>query len=264
MKQFFIIKDNKNVGPMPADQLVQYGLAPNSLVWAEGMTEWLPASQVPELAQYLAPAQPQPPYQQPAAPAQPQPPYQQPVQQQQPYQQPMQPDQNPLANMTPQGIFKIILYLILAYTAIAGLINFIHSFDFFNIRKGAGPGLTMLFSTLLVMGICGMIILRMVKNERFGFLALGFFAITFVFALVDMIVFGSGSAFIMMLIAGILGMVCTVFAVVPLEKIGDPNSYKSLLAEAKQIDYIVLGVYAVLMLAFIILTSTLLRSFKLK
>lgn len=165
--------------------------------------------------------------------------------------------------MDAQGIFKIVLYLILAYTAIAGLINFIHSFDLFNIRKGAGPGLSLLFGSLTVMGICGIIILRMVKNEQFGFLALGFYALTFLFSIVNMIIFGAGSSFVMMLIAGILGIVCTLLVLVPLEKISDFNSYKSILAEATQLDYILLGVYAVLLLAFIIFTSIFIKSFKL-
>lgn len=270
MKQFFIIKDNQNVGPMTPDQLVQFGLQPNSLVWTEGMAEWMPASQVPELMPYLgqaqpaAPAQPQQPYQQPyQQPAQQQPyqqPYQQPAQQpyQQPYQQPAQqpgqPVQSPFANMTPQGIFKIILYIILAYTAISGLIYFIHSFSTMKLHKGTGPGVFELFIGLVVIGICVVTILRMVKNERYAFLALGFFAITFLFALLNLIIVAPVYTFIMLLIASILGIVCTIFSIMPMEKLGDPNSYKSILTEATQLDYILLGAYAVLSLAFLLFT----------
>ncbi len=269
---------------MPPEQLVQYGLEPNSLVWCEGMENWQPASQVPELAQYLAPAQPaipvppaapaQQPYQQPSQQPYQQPgqqpyqqpgqqPYQQPGQQsyQQPYQQPGQPPaQNPFGNMDTQGIFKLVLFLVLGYTAIAGLINFIDSFDLFDIRKGTMAGLFMLFSSLAVIGISVVIILRIVKNEKFGFLALGFFALSFIFGLLNMILIHSSSNFIMPFIAGILGIVITLLAIMPMERISDPNSYKQIMAEATQIDYILLGVYAVLMIGFLVFFKVMMKS----
>ena len=280
MKQFFIIQNNQNVGPMPANQLVQYGLEPNSLVWAEGMANWTPASQVPELAQYLAPQQPAAPVPPPAAPAQPyqqqpaQQPYQQPVQQpyqqqpvqqpyqqpaQQPYQQPVQPAQNPLGTMDTQGIFKLVLFLVLGYMAIVGLINFIDSFNLLDFPKGTAPGLFMLFSSLAVIGISVVLILRIAKNERYGFLAMGFFVLSFLFGLLNMILIGSGSTFIMPFIGGIVGAVCTLLAIMPMEKISDPNSYKQLMAEATQMDYILLGVYAVLMIGFVVFMKVMMR-----
>jgi hypothetical protein len=274
MKQFFIIKNNQQFGPMPLEQLVQQGLEPNTLVWCEGMPEWKPANQVPEVMPYLAPAQPTPPVP-PAAPAQPQYPPQQPYQQQpyqqQPYQQPYQqsyqqpgqpgqPVQNPFGNMDTQGIFKLILFLVLGYTAIAGLINFIDSFDLFDVRKGTMAGLFMLFSSLATIGICVVIILRMIKNEKFGFLALGFFVISFILGLLNMILIASSSNFIMPFIAGIMGIIITLLAIMPMEKISDPNSYKQLMAEATQIDYILLGVYAVLMIGFLVFFKVMMKS----
>ena len=279
MKQFFIIQNNQNFGPMPANQLVQYGLGPNSLVWAEGMANWTPANQVPELAQFLTPAPPAapvPPAQPaapapPAAPAQPYQPAQQPYQQQpyqqqpyqqQPYQTPGQPAQNPVA-MDTQGIFKLVLFLVLGYMAIVGLINFIDSFNLLDFPKGTAPGLFMLFSSLAVIGISVIIILRISKNEKYGFLALGFFALSFLFGLLDMILIGSGSTFIMPFIGGIIGAVCTLLAIMPIEKISDPNSYKQLMAEATQIDYILLGVYAVLMIGFLVFMKVMIKGFRL-
>ncbi len=277
MKQFFIIKNNQQFGPMPLEQLVQQGLEPNTLVWCEGMPEWKPANQVPEVMPYLAPAQPTPPVP-PAAPAQPQYPPQQPYQQQpyqqQPYQQPYQqsyqqpgqpgqPVQNPFGNMDTQGIFKLILFLVLGYTAIAGLINFIRSFDLLDFPKGTASGLFMLFSSLAVIGISVVIILRMVKNQKYGFLALGFFVLSFFFGLLTMILIGTSSSFTMPFIGGIIGIVCTLLATMPMEKISDPNSYKQLMAEATQIDFILLGVYAVLMLGFLIFTKIMFKGFRL-
>ena len=165
--------------------------------------------------------------------------------------------------MDTQSIFKLVLFLILGYAAIAGLINFIDSFDLFDVRKGTFAGLCMLFSSLVIIGICAVIIVRIVKNERFGFLALGFFALSFIFGLLNMILIASTSTFIMPFIAGILGIVCTLLAVIPMERLGDPNSYKAMLAEAKQLDYILLGVYAVLMIGFLVCTKIMLKSFKL-
>ena len=37
-------------GPVEADRLVAFGVRPETLVWKQGMPQWAPASQVPELA----------------------------------------------------------------------------------------------------------------------------------------------------------------------------------------------------------------------
>ncbi len=103
MAQYYLVKDGQRVGPLAIDQLTQYGLTPETLVWTDGMTDWVQASQIPEVAALLAPKpapapapapQPAPapapqPVQQPQPQYQaPQPQYQQPQPQyQQPYQQ---------------------------------------------------------------------------------------------------------------------------------------------------------------------------------
>lgn len=84
------------MGPYPLEQLLSYGLTPDSLVWCNGMPGWQKAIEVPEVAALFAPQQPQyqapqPQYQQPAPQPQyqaPQPQYQQPAYQQPAYQQP--------------------------------------------------------------------------------------------------------------------------------------------------------------------------------
>ncbi|MEL6320739.1 MAG: GYF domain-containing protein, partial [Cyanobacteria bacterium J06626_14] len=58
--QWYISRDGQNFGPFNASQLPQNGLTPNSFVWRNGMSSWLPASQVPELS-YLFNAPPPPP-----------------------------------------------------------------------------------------------------------------------------------------------------------------------------------------------------------
>ena len=85
---YYIIYNGQQVGPMPKEQLVAYGLNPTSKVWCEGMPNWADASTVVDLHPLLYPQQPpMPPYQ---GGYQQQPPYQQPPYQggyqQQPYQ----------------------------------------------------------------------------------------------------------------------------------------------------------------------------------
>ncbi len=70
----YFISDGVNQnGPYPVAELLQHGLRANSLVWAEGMSEWKRADQVDELANLLrdqpatAPAVPQPPPARPQA-----------------------------------------------------------------------------------------------------------------------------------------------------------------------------------------------------
>lgn len=63
---YYIIHNGQQVGPMPKEQLLAYGLCPTSKVWCEGMPNWADASTVADLQPLLAsqrPPTPQPPYQ---------------------------------------------------------------------------------------------------------------------------------------------------------------------------------------------------------
>lgn len=55
---YYIDKNNHRKGPVAADVLLKQ-MTPETLVWKEGMTEWLPATQVPELASLVPPPTPQ-------------------------------------------------------------------------------------------------------------------------------------------------------------------------------------------------------------
>lgn len=50
---FFIIYNGQQMGPMPKEQLKNYGLTPNSMVWTEGRANWAPAYTFPELQDVL-------------------------------------------------------------------------------------------------------------------------------------------------------------------------------------------------------------------
>lgn len=50
---FFIIQNGQQLGPVPKEQLRNYGLTPNTMVWTEGMLSWAPAYSVPELSDIL-------------------------------------------------------------------------------------------------------------------------------------------------------------------------------------------------------------------
>ena len=79
---YYIIYNGQQVGPMPKEQLVAYGLNPSSKVWCEGMPNWADASTVADLHPLLYPQQPPTPQQPPYGG---QPPYSQPGYQQPPY-----------------------------------------------------------------------------------------------------------------------------------------------------------------------------------
>ncbi|MBD5201253.1 MAG: DUF4339 domain-containing protein [Bacteroidales bacterium] len=50
---WYIMNNGQQVGPMPAAGLVSYGLNPSSMVWRQGMAQWMPAGSCPELAPYM-------------------------------------------------------------------------------------------------------------------------------------------------------------------------------------------------------------------
>lgn len=53
--KYYIIYNGQQVGPMTREQLLSYGLNPNSQVWTEGMPQWVPAYTIPELMEIIPP-----------------------------------------------------------------------------------------------------------------------------------------------------------------------------------------------------------------
>ena len=53
--KYYMAKNGQQFGPMEESELQLNGLTPDTLVWHEGMAQWLPAAQVPELARLLQP-----------------------------------------------------------------------------------------------------------------------------------------------------------------------------------------------------------------
>ena len=270
MKQYFFVKDNQKMGPVPAGELLQNGVGPDTLVWTEGLPDWVPASGLTELQPLFAPAAPAQPAapvapQAPAAPQyqQPQPQYQQPQYQQPQYQQPQY--QQPVANQQSlQNVCKIILYILLGLSALGGLFTFFGSFSYFGgwFNKPL-LGLMIMLQSGAIIAISVIAIMRMAKNEKFAFLTIAYFAIAFLFNLLGLIlVSGYGGYGVFSFLTGIGGLAVAVLASIPMGKVGDPQSYKALMAEATQLDYILLGVYAVCSLITMIMVMSFVSQIK--
>lgn len=56
MSQWYILYNGQQVGPMTKEQLLSYGLNPNSQVWTTGMPQWAAAYTIPELMSMINPA----------------------------------------------------------------------------------------------------------------------------------------------------------------------------------------------------------------
>ena len=48
--QYWAVIDNERKGPMTFDELKEIGITPSTLVWKEGLENWVPAKDVEELA----------------------------------------------------------------------------------------------------------------------------------------------------------------------------------------------------------------------
>ncbi len=59
--RYYIAVDNKTQGPYEVSELLARDITANTLVWNESMSGWLPAGQVPEIAQKLNGGQNTPP-----------------------------------------------------------------------------------------------------------------------------------------------------------------------------------------------------------
>ena len=56
---YFTDKANKQVGPLSLDELKQQGIMRETLVWREGMPNWVQAKDIPELHECIASPKPQ-------------------------------------------------------------------------------------------------------------------------------------------------------------------------------------------------------------
>lgn len=61
MKEYYYLENNQQKGPVSLENLRALNINRKTLVWAEGMSDWLPAGQVAEIASALPPVAPPPP-----------------------------------------------------------------------------------------------------------------------------------------------------------------------------------------------------------
>lgn len=59
-KEYYLGIDNQQLGPFHKDELLLNGMTEETLVWTEGMSDWLPASDVAELAPLFSGTTPPP------------------------------------------------------------------------------------------------------------------------------------------------------------------------------------------------------------
>lgn len=69
MLYYFLDQNGTQQGPVEKETLRQYCITPHTQVWREGMAQWMPASQLPELSDLFAQAQAAPLPQNPCTPS---------------------------------------------------------------------------------------------------------------------------------------------------------------------------------------------------
>lgn len=67
MKQYYLVINGEKSGPFTIDQLATQQLTPETPVWTEGMSDWVPAQQIAELSSLFASQAPIPEASQPTA-----------------------------------------------------------------------------------------------------------------------------------------------------------------------------------------------------
>lgn len=70
MKQYYLVINGEKSGPFTIDQLATQQLTPETPVWTEGMSDWMPVQQVAELSSLFAPQTSGPEMAQPTVPPQ--------------------------------------------------------------------------------------------------------------------------------------------------------------------------------------------------
>ena len=58
---FYLNSNNEKAGPVVPTEFDRYGINENTMIWKEGMSNWIKAGQIPELSQYFRLSPPPPP-----------------------------------------------------------------------------------------------------------------------------------------------------------------------------------------------------------
>lgn len=69
--EFYILTNNIKQGPFSLDELASQNITPNTLAWRTGLSDWIPAKDIPELAELLNNLPPETPYQRETIPPMP-------------------------------------------------------------------------------------------------------------------------------------------------------------------------------------------------
>ena len=60
-KYFYLNSRNEQMGPVPPTEFNRYGISESTMVWRDGMSNWMRAGQVPELSLFFHQTPPPPP-----------------------------------------------------------------------------------------------------------------------------------------------------------------------------------------------------------
>lgn len=59
-RYFYLNSNNEQSGPVSPTDFNRYGITETTMIWKQGMSNWMRAGQIPELSQYFRPTPPQP------------------------------------------------------------------------------------------------------------------------------------------------------------------------------------------------------------
>ncbi|MBR1800105.1 MAG: CD225/dispanin family protein [Bacteroidaceae bacterium] len=59
-RYFYLNSNNEQSGPVSPADFNRYGITETTMIWKQGMPNWMRAGQIPELSQYFRPTPPQP------------------------------------------------------------------------------------------------------------------------------------------------------------------------------------------------------------
>lgn len=263
MRQYYISDGIEKVGPINLDQLSQYNLTPDTLVWCSGMDNWCHASEVEELTPYL---------ETPPLPQYPEQSYQPEYQQQsyQPYYQSIDTssDDDRERLTTSQQVFRGILFLPVILIMLISILALIHSIgqysDFSKSMYRFSPQSSKI-SSILIIGIVWYALMtiisitafvRLIIGRNFGFINFFFFVILLIFFIVVKGSISSSMPYIsvshtlikifdVLIISSIISSILAFFAAVPIEKLGSGKYYKGLF-KSTVFEYILIGFFILL------------------
>lgn len=220
-RDYYMLKDNNQVGPLTYRTLIPNGMTPETEVWYDGLETWTPASEVECLRPILYPMS-----------------YYE-TQERELEKQALSSSAKPprstrALNGNPilRKVFKVVLFLLLIFYAVISLVQLYEMFTDYECESIAG----LIIYYIVMCVVCSLAAVRLVmKGGRFEFILMSFFCCQIISFMIDYMIWDELSVGVFIVF---IAFILSVLVSIPKDNLFKWHYYKGLIKSTSWVDII--------------------------